>query len=64
MIKRDILRDLIKSYYPEGNEQQITIMCSEVERELGVLVHAKVRELVNHERMNEWDNSNRTRLNC
>lgn len=41
MIKRDVLKDLIKNYYPEGSNDQINAMVEEVSREAEVITHSK-----------------------
>lgn len=51
MIHKDILRDLIKNYFPEGNDQQITALCNELIRDLEVITHAKIRGIVSFERI-------------
>lgn len=51
MIKQEVLKDLIKKYYPEGSERQIIELLDDLSRELEVITHAKIRENVNFERV-------------
>lgn len=52
MIQRDALKQLIKGYFPEGNDDQINAILNDLSSELEVLAHAKIRESVSLERIN------------
>lgn len=51
MINQHILIDLVKKYYPEGSDNQILTLGEELSRELEIMIHAKIRENVNFERI-------------
>lgn len=51
MIQKDILKDLIKKYFPEGSEAQVGLILEELSGELEVIAHAKIRENVSFERI-------------
>ncbi|MPN46759.1 hypothetical protein SDC9_194357 [bioreactor metagenome] len=51
MIQKDVLKDIIKGYYPEGNEDQINALLEDLTREIEVATHAKIRENVSFERI-------------
>lgn len=51
MIRKDVLKDIIKGYYPEGSEAQINALLEDLTREIEVATHAKIRENVSFERI-------------
>lgn len=51
MIQKDVLKDLIKNYYPEGNDDQINAILEDITRDIEVITHAKIRERVSFERI-------------
>lgn len=51
MIQKDDLKELIKNYFPEGSEKQISTLLEDLSSELEVIAHAKIRENVNFERI-------------
>lgn len=55
MIKEDVLRNLIKSYYPEVEEKQVAFLIKELARELEVVAHCKIRESINFERIKKMN---------
>jgi hypothetical protein len=51
MFKHQDLRNLVKKYFTEANNEQIEILLAELVREIEIMTHAKIRELVNSERI-------------
>lgn len=51
MFKQQDLRNLVKKYFTEANNEQIEILLAELVREMEIMTHAKIRELVNSERI-------------
>lgn len=51
MIQKQVLKDLIKGYFPEGNEEQVNLLLEDLVRDLEVITHAKIRENVSFERI-------------
>jgi hypothetical protein len=49
--QQEDLRNLVKKYFTEANNEQIEILLAELVREIEVMTHAKIRELVNCERI-------------
>lgn len=54
MIQKDILKELIETYYPEGSEAQVANLLEELSREFEVIIHAKIRENVSFERIKRF----------
>lgn len=51
MLNEESLKQLIKNYYPDGTSGQIDNLLADLLREMEVMTHAKIRELVNQEKM-------------
>jgi len=51
MLGHEELRQLVKKYFTEASDEQIEILLEELVREIEVMTHAKIRELVNCERI-------------
>ena len=56
MFKQQDLRNLVKKYFTEANNEQIEILLAELVREIEIMIHAKIRELVNSERIKKLSN--------
>jgi DNA-binding protein Fis len=51
MLKREEVKQLVQKYYSEANGEQIEKIVEELSREIEIMIHAKIRELVNSERI-------------
>jgi hypothetical protein len=51
MIRKEVLKELIKKYYPEGSDDQVVALLEELSMEIEVITHAKIRENVSFERI-------------
>lgn len=50
-MNEESLKQLIKNYYPDGTPSQIDNLLADLLREMEVMAHAKIRELVSQEKM-------------
>lgn len=50
MLKRENVKQLVQKYFTEASSEQIEIILEEFAREIEVMTHAKIRELVSVER--------------
>jgi hypothetical protein len=50
MLNRNEVKKLVKKYFTEANDGQIEILLEELVREIEIMIHVKIRELVNCER--------------
>ncbi|AIF54098.1 hypothetical protein [Pelosinus sp. UFO1] len=50
MLNYEELKQLAKKYFTEASEEQIEILLGDLTRELEIMTHAKIRELVDFER--------------
>ena len=50
MLNDEELKRLVKQYFTEGSNEQIEKVIEELSREIEIMAHAKIRELVNFER--------------
>ncbi|SFL43732.1 hypothetical protein [Pelosinus propionicus] len=50
MLNYEELKQLTKKYFAEASEEQIEILLRDLTRELEIMTHAKIRELVDLER--------------
>jgi len=51
MLNQEKAKELVQKYFTEANDKQIGIVLEELTREIEVSIHAKIRELVNCERI-------------
>ena len=50
-MNQEEVKQLVKKYFTEASDEQIEILLEELVRESEVMIHAKIRELVNCERI-------------
>lgn len=50
MMNHEEVRQLVKKYFSEASEEQVETLMHELSREMEILVHIKIRELVGCER--------------
>ncbi|GMB01470.1 hypothetical protein [Pelosinus sp. IPA-1] len=50
MLNYEELKQLTKKYFTEASEEQIETLLGDLTRELEIMTHAKIRELVDFER--------------
>lgn len=50
MLNRKHVKQLVRKYFNEASDGQIEILLEELAREIEVMTHVKIRELVNCER--------------
>ena len=59
MIERDKLRDLVKSYLPQANNDVIEHISDDVIRDTEAVLHSMVRQAVAQERENLYKKSSK-----
>jgi hypothetical protein len=51
VLNQEEAKQLVKKYFTEASDKQVEILPEELTREIEVTIHAKIRELVNCERI-------------
>lgn len=46
MIQKDVIKEIVQDYYPEGNEEQILKITEAIVRDLEITAYAKIRQAV------------------
>jgi hypothetical protein len=55
MLNHEELKQLVIKYFSEASNEQIENIVEELSREIEIMTHAKIRELVNVERTKKSD---------
>lgn len=50
MLERENVKQWVQKYFTEANNEQVEILLEELAREIEVMTHVKIRELVSLER--------------
>jgi hypothetical protein len=50
IMNQEELQQLVKKYFTEASDEQIEKIMGELSREIEIMTHAKIRELVNFEK--------------
>ncbi len=56
MLKQEEVKQLVRKYFAEANDEQIERLLGELSRDIENTIHAKIRELVNCERIKKLSN--------
>lgn len=56
MLKQEETKQLVKKYFSEASDEQVERLLEELTRDIEITIHARIRELVNCERIKKLSN--------